>query len=90
MGVRYNLIFIIIDRLTKYMYMIFYIKSSMTENLTYIFLRIIVAEYNILKKIISDRDKFFIFKFWVAFMVLLGVKRKLSTSFRAQTDGQTN
>jgi hypothetical protein len=40
--------------------MILYLKASIVEDLVYIFLRIIVANYNALEKMISDRNKFFI------------------------------
>jgi hypothetical protein len=40
--------------------MISYLKASITEDLAYIFLRIIIVNYNILEKIISDKNKFFI------------------------------
>jgi hypothetical protein len=40
--------------------MILYLKASIAENLVYIFLRIIVINYNALEKIITDRDKLFI------------------------------
>jgi hypothetical protein len=32
----------------------------MIENLVYIFLRIVIANYSILEEMISDRNKFFI------------------------------
>jgi hypothetical protein len=48
------------DKLTKYIYIILYLKASIAENLVYIFLRIIVINYNALEKIITDRDKLFI------------------------------
>jgi hypothetical protein len=44
----------------KYTYIIPYLKANITENLTYIFFKVIVANYNILEKIISDRNKLFI------------------------------
>jgi hypothetical protein len=48
------------DRLTKYIYIILYLEANLAEDLVYIFLRVIVANYNTLKKMISDRNKFFI------------------------------
>jgi hypothetical protein len=54
------------------------------------FLRVIVANYNILEEMISDRNKFFILKFWKIFIVLLGIKQKLSISFYTQTNKRTN
>jgi hypothetical protein len=59
-GVKYDFILVITDRLTKYAYIILYLKASTAEDLAYIFLRIIVANYNALEEMISDRDKFFI------------------------------
>jgi hypothetical protein len=40
--------------------MILYLKASIIENLAYAFLRIVIANYNALEEMISDRDKFFI------------------------------
>jgi hypothetical protein len=59
-GIKYDSILVITDRLTKYTYIILYFKANITEDLAYTFLRIIIANYNILEKIISDRNKFFI------------------------------
>jgi hypothetical protein len=58
--IKYDFILVVIDRLIKYTYIILYLKASTAENLVYIFLRIIVTNYNILEKMISDRNKFFI------------------------------
>jgi hypothetical protein len=59
-GVEYNSILVIIDKLTKYTYIILYLKANIVEDLAYIFLRIIITNYNALEKMISDRNKFFI------------------------------
>jgi hypothetical protein len=48
------------DRLTKYIYIILYLEASIAEDLVYIFLKIIVANYNTLEKMIWDRNKLFI------------------------------
>jgi hypothetical protein len=58
--IEYNFILVITDRLTKYTYMILYLKASIIEDLAYMFLKVVVANYNALEKMISDRDKFFI------------------------------
>jgi hypothetical protein len=80
-GVIYNSILVIIDRLTKFGYMILYKESSTTEDLVYIFLRIVVSVHGISIEIISDRDKLFTSKFWQILIALLGIKRKLSIVF---------
>jgi hypothetical protein len=59
-SIKYDFILVITDRLTKYTYIILYLKASIAEDLAYAFLIIVVANYNALKEMISDRDKFFI------------------------------
>jgi hypothetical protein len=58
--IKYDFILVITDKLTKYIYMILYLKASIIKYLTYMFLRIIIANYNTLEEMISDRNKFFI------------------------------
>jgi hypothetical protein len=59
-GIKYNFIIVITDRLIKYIYIILYLKASIAEDLAYIFLRVIITNYNILEKMILDKNKFFI------------------------------
>jgi hypothetical protein len=87
--VEYDSILVITDRLTKFAYMIQFCETWTAEDLAYIFLRIIVSVHGIPNEIISDRDKLFTSKFWETLMALTGIKRKLSTAFHPQTDGQT-
>ena len=44
-------------------YFLLYKEASNAEDLAYIFLRIVVADYGLLDEIISDRDKLFNSKF---------------------------
>jgi hypothetical protein len=53
----------------------------MAIDIAYIFLREIIANYRIPEKIISDRNKLFILKFWTMLIILLGIKYKISISF---------
>jgi hypothetical protein len=59
-GIEYDSILVITDRLTKYTYIILYLKANTAENLAYMFLRVVVVNYSALEKIISDRNKLFI------------------------------
>jgi hypothetical protein len=59
-GVKYDFILVVIDRLTKYIYIILYLEASTAEDLAYIFLRVVVTNHNTLEEMISDRDKLFI------------------------------
>jgi hypothetical protein len=61
---QHDFILVITDRLTKFGYFLPYRESSIAKELAYIFLRRIVANHGLLKKIILDRDKLFTSKFW--------------------------
>jgi hypothetical protein len=59
-GVEYDFILVVTNRLTKYIYIILYLEASTAEDLVYTFLRIIVANYSALEEMISDKNKLFI------------------------------
>jgi hypothetical protein len=59
-GIEYDFILVITDRLTKYIYIILYLEANIVEDLVYMFLRVVVVNYNALEKMISDKNKFFI------------------------------
>jgi hypothetical protein len=61
--VVFDLILVIIDRLTKYGYFILYKESSLAEKLAYAFNKHIIGNHRISKEIISDRDKLFTSRF---------------------------
>jgi hypothetical protein len=63
-GVIFNSILVIIDRLTKYGYFILYKESLLIEELVYALNKYIIENYEILKEIISNRDKLFTSRFW--------------------------
>jgi hypothetical protein len=86
---QHDSILIITDRLTKFGYFLPYKESSITKKLAYIFLRRIVANHGLLKKIISDRNKLFTSKFWQALTAKIRIRAKLSTTFYPQTNRQT-
>jgi hypothetical protein len=56
-GIEYDFILVITDRLTKYTYIILYLKANTAEDLAYMFLRVVVANYNALEEIISDMSQ---------------------------------
>jgi hypothetical protein len=58
--IEYDSILVITDRLIKYIYIILYLKANIIEHLVYIFLKIIIMNYNVPEKMISDKNKFFI------------------------------
>jgi hypothetical protein len=89
MGIFYNFIMIITDRLTKYAYFIPYLKNFSAENLAYMFYKYIIANHGFLQRIINNRDKLFTSQFWKLLMNLLRIHYKLLTAYHPQTDRQT-
>jgi hypothetical protein len=79
--VKYDSILVIIDRLTKYVYFIFYIKSSTIEDMTHTFLRIVYINHKMLFEIIFNKNKLFTLKFWKLLINQLRTKHKLSTTY---------
>ena len=63
MKTMYNFILMITNRLIKYKYFLSYKKVTFAEDLTYMFLRIIVANHELSDEIISNKDKLFTLKF---------------------------
>jgi hypothetical protein len=61
--VVFDSILVVIDRLIKYGYFIPYKESLLAEKLAYAFNKHIIGNYEISKKIISDRDKLFTSRF---------------------------
>ena len=85
----YNSILVIINWLTK---MVHYEPVKVTINtpgLAEVIIDMIVQHHSLLDSIVTDRDLLFTLKFWLSLCYFLRVKRKLSTVFYLQTDGQT-
>jgi hypothetical protein len=87
--VTYDLILVVINRLTKYAYFIPYKEGSTAEELVYTFNRNIIANHGIPEEIISNRDKLFTSNFWKSLIDQLGIYQRISTVYHPQTDGQT-
>ena len=62
-GVEYDSILVIIDRLIKYFYFVPYLKASTVKQLINTILRVIVANYKMTEEFITDKDKLFISNF---------------------------
>ncbi len=84
----YDSILIIMNRLIKYEYFLSYKKATFAKDLTYMFLRMIVANHELSDEIISNRDKLFTLKFWKFLMNQLEIHHKLSTAYHSQTNEQ--
>jgi hypothetical protein len=88
-GVIYDSIMVIINRLTKYAYFISYLENSSAENLAYIFYKHVMANHRFLQRIINNKDKLFTSRFWKSLMDLSKIYYKLLIAYHPQTDEQT-
>ena len=85
---EYNLILVIVDRLTKMVYFIPTIEKTLAEGLARLFRDNVWKLHGLPKSIISDRGPQFIAGLMRELNKMLGIKSKISTVFRPQTDGQ--
>ena len=89
MGDSYNSILVIVDWLTK---MVHYEPVKITidaPGLAEVIINVVVRHHGLPDSIVTDRGSLFTSKFWSSLCYFLGIKRKLSTAFHPQTDGQT-
>jgi hypothetical protein len=85
----YDSIFVVVDRFTKYAEMIPFRHNYTAQQLAHVFKDRIIRNHGIPESIISDRDKLFTSNHWTTLMAAMGTKKKLSTAYHPQTDGQT-
>ncbi len=86
--ITYDFILMITNKLIKYEYFLSYKKATFAKDLTYTFLRTIVANHELSDEIISNKDKLFTLKFWKSLMNQLEIHHKLSTAYHSQTNEQ--
>lgn len=85
----YDAILVIVDRLTK---LAIYVPTNVdieARGLSTIFFDEVIRHYGMPVGIVSDRGSVFTSEFWRLVCSAIGAKRKLSTAFHPQTDGQT-
>ena len=88
-GDSYDSILVIVDRLTK---MVHYEPVKVTidaPGLAEVIIDVVVRHHGLPDSIVTDRGSLSTSKFWSSLCYFLGIKRRLSTAFHPQTDGQT-
>ena len=85
----YNSILVIVNWLIK---MVHYEPVKVTidaPGLIEVIINVVVRHHNLPDSIVTHQESLFTSKFWSLLCYFLGVKRKLSTTFQSQTNGQT-
>jgi hypothetical protein len=85
----YDAILVIVCRLTKEGNFIPIRKDMDSKQFAHIFLHHVFSKHGMPDDITTDRAKLFTSAFWETFTKGIGTKRKISTAFHPQTDGQT-
>ncbi|GJV17227.1 putative reverse transcriptase domain-containing protein, partial [Tanacetum coccineum] len=86
---RFDSIWVIVDCLTKSAYFLPMRETDLTEKLTRLYMKEIVARHGISVSIISDRNSHFTSRVWKSLHKALGRQLNLSTAYHPQTDGQS-
>lgn len=82
-------ILVIVCRFSKMVRFIPCTKDIDAPELANLICEEIIAKYGVPKSIVSDRSSLFTSKYWSTFCYSLAIRRRLSTAFHPQTDGQT-
>ena len=85
----YDAILVIVDRYSKMVIFVPTTKKITSSDLVDVLVDEVVRHYGMPAGIVSDRGSVFTSQFWSDFCYESHVKRRLSTAFHPQTDGQT-
>ncbi|GJU87912.1 putative reverse transcriptase domain-containing protein [Tanacetum coccineum] len=85
----HDIIWVIVDRLTKSAHFIPTRATDSMETLTRLYIKEIVSRHGVPISIISDRDSHFTSRFWQSLQNALGTQLDMSTTYHPETDGQS-
>ena len=82
-------ILVVVDKLIKMTHYISVWKIMSVADFIEVFIRDIIRHYDVLKVLITDRDKLFMLKQWTSFCFHMQCWQNILTAFHSQTDDQT-
>jgi hypothetical protein len=85
----YDLIWVIVDRLTKVVHFIPVKTTYSSAKLAGLYMSRIMCLHSVPKKIVSDRGSQFTSKFWEKLYESMDTKLNFGSAYHLQTDGQT-
>lgn len=85
----FDAIVVFVDRLSKMFHAVATQTTCTAPELARIMLREVARHHGLPRSIVSDRDPRFIAHFWQSLWAMLRTNLNMSTSYHAQTDGQT-
>jgi hypothetical protein len=88
-GCVYDAILVIVCRLSKMALYVPALKTWDAKQFAEAYFDNVILKFGMQKGIVSDRGSVFTSAFWTEICYQLQVKRRLSTAFHPQTDGQT-
>ena len=80
---------VVVDRFTKMAHFVGLKENATAKDVANAFLREVWKLHGLPTEIISDMDAKFQGEFWESLCKMLGIKRRMSTAYHPQTDGQT-
>jgi hypothetical protein len=83
-----DMIWVIVDKLTKSAHFLAVNQKDSCEKLTEIYINKVVSKHGIPKKIVLDRGSVFTSAFWKQLQKALGTKLDFSTAYHSQTRGE--
>lgn len=89
MSKGFTVIFVVVDRLTKYAHFGVLPTRYNAHRVAELFMDIVVKHHGCPKTVVSDRDVVFVSQLWSSLFKLSGTQLKYSTAYHPQTDGQT-
>lgn len=85
----YDALMVVVDRFTKMVRLCPTTTTATAKDTAKLFVEEVFKFHGMPKDIVSDRDVKFTSRFWTSVFEQLGTQLNFSTSFRPQTDGQT-